>query len=168
MEKQLVVINGTMGVGKSAVCAELLHRLQPGVWLDGDWCWRMEPFVVSEENKAMVQRNIVYLLRSFLENSGYQYVLFCWVLHQEALFDALLQPLAALPFDLHKFTLTCTPDALRRRLGNDIAQGLRQADVLKRSLQRLPLYREMHTTHLDVSDCTAAEAADWIAGQVRG
>ncbi|WP_418717653.1 hypothetical protein [Bilophila wadsworthia] len=46
MKKQLILVGGAMGVGKSAVCRELLRQLTPGVWLDGDWCWNMNPFVV--------------------------------------------------------------------------------------------------------------------------
>ena len=41
MKKQLILVGGAMGVGKSAVCRELLRQLTPGVWLDGDWCWNM-------------------------------------------------------------------------------------------------------------------------------
>ena len=43
-----------MGVGKSAVCKQLIKKLQPGVYLDGDWCWNMSPFSVTDETKAMV------------------------------------------------------------------------------------------------------------------
>ena len=86
MKKQLILVGGAMGVGKSAVCRELLRQLTPGVWLDGDWCWNMNPFVVSEENKRMVLSNITHLLRAYLNNSSYRYVLFCWVMDQPLLF----------------------------------------------------------------------------------
>lgn len=33
MKKQLILVGGAMGVGKSAVCRELLRQLTPGVWL---------------------------------------------------------------------------------------------------------------------------------------
>ena len=75
--KKLIIINGTMGVGKSTVCKMLLDRLVPSVYLDGDWCWNMNPFIVSEENKAMVENNITHLLKSYLSNSEYEYIIFC-------------------------------------------------------------------------------------------
>lgn len=93
MKKQLILVGGAMGVGKSAVCLELLRQLTPGVWLDGDWCWNMNPFVVSEENKRMVLSNITHLLRAYLNNSSCRYVLFCWVMDQPLLFEAVLGPL---------------------------------------------------------------------------
>ena len=47
-----------MGVGKTTTCEELSKKLQNSVWLDGDWCWMINPFVVNEENKRMVINNI--------------------------------------------------------------------------------------------------------------
>ena len=52
--KRLIFVNGPMGVGKSAVCSELKRMLAPCAFLDGDWCWDLTPFSVTEETKAMV------------------------------------------------------------------------------------------------------------------
>lgn len=49
--KKFVIVNGTMGVGKSTIVSKLYKELQHSVWLDGDWCWLMNPWVVTEENK---------------------------------------------------------------------------------------------------------------------
>lgn len=64
--KTLYLIGGAMGVGKSTVCGELNKTLPKSVYLDGDWCWNMDPFVVTEETKAMVLSNAQYLLNSFI------------------------------------------------------------------------------------------------------
>ncbi|HEX3018473.1 MAG TPA: AAA family ATPase [Caproicibacter sp.] len=165
--KKLILVNGTMGVGKSTVCRELLKILTPGVYLDGDWCWNMNPFVVSEENKAMVEGNITYLLKSYLRNSGYEYVVFCWVMHQEEIFEQILSPLRECEFELHKFSLVCTEKALRKRIMADVETGARTADVLERSIPRLALYRNMDTMKIDVSEISARQAAEKIAGIIR-
>lgn len=166
MKKQLIVVNGTMGVGKTATCQALKKMLTPSVFLDGDWCWDMEPFVVSDENKAMVMENIAFLLRNFLQNSSLQYVLFGWVIHQREILDELLDRLTGLSFDCRVFTLVCTPEALQARLQRDVEQGSRAADVIPRSLQRLPLYEQMKTEKIDVSQISAREAAEEIAQQI--
>lgn len=160
--KKLIIINGTMGVGKSAVCRQLLKILTPGVWLDGDWCWSMNPFVVSEENTQMVLNNIGYLLKSFLNNTGYEYVIFCWVIHQEAIFDQLLVQLQDLEFELHKISLVCSEQALTARLQNDVDAAIRNQDVIERSLPRLALYHDMDTQKIDVSTITTEQAAKEI------
>ena len=107
--KQLILINGTMGAGKSAVSNQLLRLLAPSVYLDGDWCWNMNPFVANGENKAMVLDNIAYLLRSFLSNSGYQYVIFCWVIHQEEIFEEIFSRLEGMEYQPVKITLDVSP-----------------------------------------------------------
>ncbi len=50
-----------MGAGKTTVCNILKKKLKNSVFLDGDWCWDMEPFQVTEETKAMVMDNITYV-----------------------------------------------------------------------------------------------------------
>ncbi len=82
--KKLIIINGTMGVGKSTVSKEVSHRLHNSVWLDGDWCWMMNPWNFNDENKNMVLDNICYMLTNFLKNSSFDYVIFSWVLHLES------------------------------------------------------------------------------------
>lgn len=63
--KRLIVINGTMGVGKSATARALADLLQPCFHLDGDWCWAMSLFAPTEADKALVRSNISHLLRGF-------------------------------------------------------------------------------------------------------
>ena len=48
--------NGTIGVGKSAIATALKNELENSVMLDGDWCWMMNPWKVTEENKKMVEQ----------------------------------------------------------------------------------------------------------------
>jgi cytidylate kinase len=165
--KKLILINGTMGVGKSTVCKLLLKQLQPSVYLDGDWCWNMNPFVVSPENKAMVMDNITHLLNSFLNNSGYEYVIFCWVIHQEEIFQQILEPVSKNKFDLFKISLICSEAALKKRLEADIENGIRESDVIERSVARIPLYRKMDTIKIDVSEISPQETAEQIIKLVK-
>lgn len=76
MNKKLIIINGTMGVGKTTIIKMLYKELENSFWLDGDNCWMMNPFIVNEENKKMVVDNITYILNSFIKNSNSQYIIF--------------------------------------------------------------------------------------------
>ncbi|WP_055668702.1 AAA family ATPase [Desnuesiella massiliensis] len=162
MHKKLIIINGTMGVGKSATCRELNKSLDNSVWLDGDWCWMMNPFLVNDENKTMVINNITYLLRSFINNSSIQYIIFNWVIHTEDIFDTVLEPLKDLEFDVIKITLTCSEEALKNRIGKDIQTNLRDESSIDRSLKRLELYSNMSTIKLDTSKLSIAEVVESI------
>ena len=68
--KTIYLIGGTMGVGKTTVSQQLKKVLPNSVFLDGDWCWDADPFQVIEETKAMVMRNICFLLNSFPSSSA--------------------------------------------------------------------------------------------------
>lgn len=63
--KQLYIIGGTMGVGKTTICQKLKKELSNCVFLDGDWCWDANPFLVNEETKKMVMQNICFMLNQF-------------------------------------------------------------------------------------------------------
>jgi AAA domain len=164
--KNLIVIGGTMGVGKTATCRELQKMLPRNVFLDGDWCWDMQPFVVSDETISMVNRNIAHLLGSFLACSEFENVIFCWVLHEQHILDGLLGALDLDDCTTYCFSLVSTEQALSERLSHDIAAGKRKDDITERSVVRIPLYDELDTVKIDVSTISPADAARRITGHM--
>ena len=160
--KHLYIIGGTMGVGKTTVCRILKEKLEGSVFLDGDWCWDMHPFRVTEETKRMVQENIVFLLNNFLSCTAYDHVIFCWVLHQQNIIDDLLARLRTDNCEVHLISLVCTPGELARRIQKDVEAGIRGEDAVGRSLSRLALYDSLSTLKLDVTELTPEETAGQI------
>lgn len=152
-----------MGVGKTTVCQLLKKRLPKAVFLDGDWCWDADPFVVNDETKAMVEDNICHTLNNFLRCTEYENVIFCWVMHRQEIIDGILERLNTGDCRVRTVSLVCTPEALRARLLRDVETGLREGGVVERSLERLPLYEKLDTIKLDVSELTAFEAASKLA-----
>ena len=160
--KKLYIIGGTMGVGKTTVCRELKNRLSKSVFLDGDWCWDMNPFVVNDETKAMVMDNICYLLNNFIHCSEYENIIFCWVLHEQEIIDSILSKLDIKNIKVISVSLLCSEKALRERIQKDIDNKLRSNDVLERSIERLPLYEKLDTVKIEVSEKTVTETVNEI------
>ncbi|WP_297430283.1 AAA family ATPase [Clostridium sp.] len=160
--KNLILINGTMGVGKTATSKELQKLLPNCVFLDGDWCWDMSPFIVNDETKKMVVDNISYLLNNFISCSEYENVIFCWVMHEENILNDVLSRLDKRNCTLYKFSIVCSEESLISRITKDIGHGIRNKDVIKRSIPRLKNYFEMDTEKIDVSEISAKEAAEII------
>ncbi|MGN0972335.1 MAG: AAA family ATPase [Aristaeellaceae bacterium] len=158
--KTLWLIGGPMGVGKTTACRLLQQRLPRCAFLDGDWCWEIHPFTVTEETKALVMDNIVHLLRGYLACTAVEHVVFCWVMHQQAILDELLAGLPLEGVQVHTLSLICTEEELIRRLQRDVDAGLRQADVIPRSLERLSHYAALGTRRLDVTRLTPVETAE--------
>ncbi len=164
--KNLIVINGTMGVGKTTTSRALQKMLPNCVFLDGDWCWDMSPFIVNEETKEMVLDNISYLLNNFLSCSVYENIVFCWVMHEQGTLDDVLSRLDTKHSNVYKFSLVCSQEALISRLTKDVELGSRTNDVINRSVPRLKNYLAMDTLPIDVSEISAKEAAEIILKRI--
>ena len=77
--------------------------------------------------------------------------------------QALLERLDGESFRLTHLSLVCSPQELRRRLEKDVAAGLREEEVIPRSLARLPLYAGAGGRLLPVDGLTPEETARQIA-----
>ena len=160
--KTLIFINGPMGVGKSVVCKALLERLAPGVYLDGDWCWNMNPFQVTDETRAMVLDNITAMLSRFLACAELDYVIFGWVMHQPEIAESILNRLKLHGAKKMHYTLLCSEQTLSQRIERDVQAGVRYADALERSLTYLPLYASQNTVKLMTDGLSPQEIAELI------
>lgn len=149
--KKLILIGGTMGVGKTTVCQRLKCVLDNSVFLDGDWCWDMHPFIVNNETKEMVMNNITYQLQQFINCSSIDYIIFCWVMHEQSIIDEILSRLNLEGVSVYPMSLICSQETLTKHISKDIAIGIRQKDVLEKSLQRLDMYRQLNTIKIDIS-----------------
>lgn len=160
--KSLYIIGGTMGVGKTAVSQQLKLDLPNSVFLDGDWCWDASPFQVTDETKAMVTDNICYLLNNFLHCSAYDNVIFCWVMHQQSVIDAIIEKLDIENCAVKCISLIVDEIHLRKRITEDVKIGIRSEDVIERSIERIALYQSLNTIKIDTNEKTVAMIADEI------
>lgn len=164
--KRFILIGGTMGIGKTATGLALARILPHNAFLDGDWCWKMSPFIVNDATKAMVMDNITYLLSNFLRCGDVENVIFCWVMHEQAILDEIL---ARVPLDgvsVHAFSLIASEEALRERLSRDIANGIREEDVMARSVPRISLYEKLNTVKIDTTELSPEQTAEAIKGRL--
>lgn len=160
--KRLYLIGGTMGVGKTTVCQQLKKELPNSVFLDGDWCWDADPFQVTEETKTMVLQNICYLLNSFIRCTAYDNIIFCWVMHEQSIIDAIINKLDIIDCNVIKISLITDENNLRNRLASDIARGIRTIDVIDRSVARINMYRLLDTVKVDTNNKTVCEISNEI------
>ena len=151
-----------MGVGKTAVSQQLKSDLPNSVFLDGDWCWDANPFQITPETKKMVIDNICYLLNNFLSCSAYENIIFCWVMHQQNIIDAITKRLDIQNNNVKIISLMADENTLRTRLNIDIKNGLRSQNILPRSLEKNILYLNLDTIKIDTCNKTIQMIADEI------
>lgn len=161
--KNVYLIGGTMGVGKTTVCQILKTKLPSSVFLDGDWCWDMHPFQNTDETKQMVVDNICYQLNNFISCTAFINIIFCWVMHEQGIIADLLSRLKLNDCNVKVVSLICSESALLERLAKDVDKGVRTPDVIERSIGRIPLYQALDTLKVDVSVISPADAASLIS-----
>ncbi len=157
--KTLSLIGGPMGVGKTTVGQRLKKELPDCVLLDGDALWDADPFHVTEETKAIVLRNSLFVLNEFLHGTAYENIVFTWVMHEQGIIDTLLAGLDTTGTKVVPLSLIASPDVLRARLGADIRQGIRSEDVIERSLQRRKGYENLNTIKINTDERRVADIA---------
>jgi cytidylate kinase len=74
----------------------------------------------------------------------------------------LLNKLNDLEFEVVKITLICNEESLRNRISIDIKNNARDKKCLARSLERIPLYKNMNTIKIDTSNIYISETVNKI------
>ena len=152
--KHVYLIGGPMGIGKSTICNQLDHS----VFLDGDWCWNMDPFIVNQDTKNMVLDNITHCLNNFIHTPGIENIIFCWVMHKQDIIDQIIQKLDTEGVDIHLISLICEEEELIKRMLID----RRDNQTIRKSLQYLELYKDLDTQKIDVTTLDVQKTIDKI------
>ena len=156
--KHVYLIGGPMGIGKSTICNQLNQDLDHSVFLDGDWCWNMDPFVVNQDTKNMVLDNITHCLNNFIHTPGIENIIFCWVMHKQDIIDKIIQKLDTEGVDIHLISLICKKEELIKRMLID----RRDNQTIRKSLQYLELYKDLDTQKIDVTTLDVQKTIDKI------
>ena len=160
-KKKLIVISGTIGVGKTTVATTLKNNLDDSVMLDGDWCWMMHPWQFIDENKKMVEDNIVFLINNFLRNPSFNYVIFAWTIRDKT-WKKLMGRLADHEFDVHLFSLICDELDLMERM----EKGNRDRRSIETAVERLETYVLKDSAILDTTDKNVDEIVNEIINEI--
>ena len=147
-----------MGIGKSTICNQLNQDLDHSVFLDGDWCWNMDPFIVNKNKKNMVLDNITHCLNNFIHTPGIENIIFCWVMHKQDIINQIIQKLDTEGVDIHLISLICEKEELIKRMLID----RRDNQTIRKSLQYLELYKDLDTQKIDVTTLDVQKTIDKI------
>jgi len=110
----------------------------------------------------MVLQNICFMLNQFIRCSAYENVIFCWVMHEQSIIDAILNGIEAECCEIKNISLVCNEETLRARLQKDIDRGNRAPDILGRSIARIPLYQKLNTAKVVTDEKSVSGIADEI------
>jgi broad-specificity NMP kinase len=165
----ILIINGSLGVGKTSVAEQLTWKFDKAVHLDGDAIGDVHPFEIYDPARIDHLYRTLGLLVKFHQQNGYNNFVINYVFESAQSLGNLLALLRPLDPSLHVFWLTCSPQEQERRI------RARSRDQVEWELARfVELQRNQSEAaqggfigvKVDTSEMSAAEVAGEIWAQI--
>jgi len=113
--QKLIIICGSPCVGKTTVTESLFESYENSAYLDDDWVWRVNPFIMDDPRNKAIHENMPFVLSNYL-NLNFKYVFLSSVrMIDEGNREYLLNKITASNYMTIGFTLTCSEDTLAER-----------------------------------------------------
>ena len=114
----IIIINGSLGVGKSSVAERLHYKFDKSVHLDGDCIGDVQPFRIYDEARRNHLYRTMELLIGFHQKNGYSNFVINYVFESPASLQELLAFLHPLDPSIHCYWLTCEEEEQANRIRN--------------------------------------------------
>jgi predicted kinase len=114
----IILINGSLGVGKTSVAEQIHWKFGKSVHLDGDAVGDVHPFEIYDERRIDHLYHTLALLVGFHQRYGYQNFVINYVFESPASLQALLDLLRPLDPVIHTYWLTCDEQEQAKRIQN--------------------------------------------------
>ncbi|MFK7801413.1 MAG: hypothetical protein AB8G95_07270 [Anaerolineae bacterium] len=160
----IVIINGSVGVGKSSTSWQLAARFEKSFMLDGDFIGAVHPFEIYDQDRvAYLYKTLAHLIE-FHQSNGYTDFVINYVFEEPSQLTRLTDRLGELDKNIHAFWLTCdeaiqTQRVIERKPDHDwdLKRFIELNKIQRASSLIGFIGREVDTTHLSIG-----EAADKI------
>jgi chloramphenicol 3-O-phosphotransferase len=161
----IIIINGSLGVGKSSVAEQLHYKFDKSIHLDGDCIGNVQPFNIYDEARLNHLYRTLELLLGFHQKNGYHNFVINYVFESPESLQELLVLLRPLDPSIHCYWLTCDEEEQAKRIRN------RSREDLQWELGRFPVLRRIQQEasqdgfigkEVDTTSLTAEEAAQTI------
>ncbi len=159
----IVIINGSLGVGKTSVAKEIHWKFDKSVCLDGDAIGHVHPFEIYDEARLDHLYQTFALLIRFHQTFGYQNFVINYVFESAASLQDLISKLSPFDADIHTYWLTCHQDEQARRIKGrnrdqlawELTRFLALQEIQQQAAQKGFIGAEVDTTHLSPEEVAA-------------
>ncbi len=161
----IIILNGSVGVGKTATSWELNTKFYKSVMLDGDYLGAVHPFEIYDQERTNHLYQTFEHLIKFHQANGYHHAIINYVFETPQELSRLVDKLLPIDSEVHSFWLTCLPDEQEKRIWN------RNTDQIQWELNR---FRELNQilensalkgyigTRMDTSGLSISEVVEQI------
>lgn len=161
LKMKIIILNGPMGVGKTAVGKYIAEHNPGTAFIDGDWCLDLHPFVGNSETKTMAVDNILHMIANYKKCSECKMIVLVWLMDNGWVYDAIIEGIKKLELEIKSVTLTCNTTTLTNRWHNDMTCPWRTDEWLKVSKKSLEYFSSLDNT-FDTTNLSIKEVAEKI------
>jgi gluconate kinase len=112
----IIIINGSLGVGKSTTAEELHWKFDKSVCLDGDAIGNVNPFAIYDDDRIDHLYRTLEFLIEFHQKHGYHNFVINYVFESASSLQDLVDLLRPLDSSIHTYWLTCDKDEQAKRI----------------------------------------------------
>ena len=134
--KKYIVINGTMGAGKTVVGRRIAELLGRSAFIDGDFVIELHPYVDHTETFEIQKDNIVHMSKNYYNFDKCDTVVLSWIMGEARASKTILE-VSKLNYQVHHFILTCTKEVLAKRWALDNVNDWRTDENLAMAIEML-------------------------------
>lgn len=165
----IIILNGSLGVGKSSVAEAIHYKFDKSVNLDGDYIGDVNPFEIYDDARIThLYRTLAHLI-AFHQAHGYANFVVNYVFESAGSLQKLVGLLRPLDQDIHVFWLTCDREAQRERIRargrNEIGWELDRFIELQ-AIQAKAAEKGFIGTEVDTTGLSVMQVAEKIWGAV--
>jgi broad-specificity NMP kinase len=161
----IIIINGSVGVGKTCVADHLHYKFDKSVHLDGDAIGDVHPFVIYDDARVSYLYRTLALLIDFHQHNGYRGFVINYVFESPESLQELLDLLTPLDANIHTYWLTCNEKEQAARIharGRDEIKWELNRFIELHQIQVAASQRGFIGKQIDTSGLSVAEVADVI------
>ena len=170
LRKNLIIVNGAPGMGKTTVCEELAKIIPRNVYLDCDCFMWANPYIVTEETERIRYENITFTTMNYLSCSEYDNVIINWVFVNQNAIDRILNGIDLTNVNVLTYSLVCRFDVWKMRMENDKINLKRKIETTyEKWAKRISdgYYKNIEAKAIDTSEITAKQVAEIIANEIK-
>ena len=161
----IIIINGSVGVGKTSVAEQLHWIFDKSIHLDGDCIGNVHPFEIYDVERIDHLYHTLALLVEFHQSHGYANFVINYIFESAGSLQQLLDLINPLDQSIHTYWLTCEKNELERRIrgrgGDEIDWELNRTVELQ-GIQRKAAGEGFIGKEIDTSGSSAARVAQEI------
>jgi len=165
--KKYIIINGTMGVGKTTIGRRIAELLGRAAFIDGDFVIEMHPHIDHTETFDMQRDNIVHMSKNYYNFDKCDSVVLSWIMGEDRVVKTISE-ISELNYEIYHFMLTCSKEALADRWHKDDVNDWRTDENLNMATEILTEFnKRTDCIFIDTSDLSVDMVAEKIIESVR-